>query len=480
MLAVVLSQAGIAQTTPTQPQAPPRAVQGHRPTYRSAQDSELCASCVRENLTHLAGPALHGRGSGTEDEHHAAEFIAGKLESYGLAPAAEAGQFIQKASVQSREVTGSPTVSIYDKGSDAKPLVFTHGKQIAISMLNNVPLSAPIEKLDLSGAGAPSMAISQGTALVVKVKAGATVEETRTLVEPYRNGKAALVILEASPAWQKTFDKLAKHPPEMSPSLGDHPDEVRAPLLLAKADAFNQLWSQNDGAVFTLRADVTPKTTKTWNVLAKIEGTTAKEQIVLLSAHLDHLGVMNGQTYYGADDDASGTVAVMELARALAKGPKPARTVIVALWGSEESGLVGARYFLQNPTFPLTDVIANLEFEMIGRPDPKLKQNELWLTGWDRTNLGPALAQHGAKLVGDPHPAEKFFSRSDNYALAKDGIVAQTVSSYGLHADYHQPTDTVANIDFRHMDQAIASMIGPVQWLANSGFKPEWAEGKKP
>ena len=190
-----------------------------------------------------------------------------------------------------------------------------------------------------------------------------------------------------------------------------------------------------------MKAEISPwKTTNTWNVLAKIEGSGEKDQIVLLSAHLDHLGVKNGKTYYGADDDASGTVAVMELARVLAKEAKPKRTVIVALWGSEETGLVGSRYFLQNPTFPLTNIVANLEFEMIGRPDPKLKPDELWLSGWERTNLGPELAKHGALLVGDPHPTEKFFMRSDNYALAEKGIVAQTVSSFGL-ASRLSPTD---------------------------------------
>ena len=91
-----------------------------------------------------------------------------------------------------------------------------------------------------------------------------------------------------------------------------------------------------------------------------------------------------------------------------------------ALWGSEEAGLVGARYFLKHPTFELKNMVANLEFEMIARPDPKVQPNQLWLTGWERTDLGPALAAHGAQLVGDPHPDQSFFMRSDNYALAKD------------------------------------------------------------
>jgi Zn-dependent M28 family amino/carboxypeptidase len=277
------------------------------------------------------------------------------------------------------------------------------------------------------------------------------------------------------------FSALAKQPPQLPQQIGNEELPRRATLVIAKQEAFDQLWVQPDGTTVTLKATITPwKETHTWNVLGKIEGTAEKDQIILLSAHLDHLGVVKGQTYPGADDDASGTVAVMELARVLAKEPQPKRTVIVALWGSEEEGMVGAQYFLQNPTFTLKNIVANLEFEMIGRPDSKLKPDQLWLTGWDYTNLGPELAAHGAKLVADPHPEEKFFMRSDNYTLAKQGIVAQTVSSFGLHKDYHRTTDTVANISFPHMDEAIASMIGPVTWLANTDFTPEWVEGKKP
>ncbi|MGH9566876.1 MAG: M28 family metallopeptidase, partial [Candidatus Angelobacter sp.] len=140
----------------------------------------------------------------------------------------------------------------------------------------------------------------------------------------------------------------------------------------------------------------------------------------------------------------------------------------------------GDHYFLQHPPAPLEKIVANLEFEMIGRPDPAVKPDELWLTGFERSNLGPELAKHGAKLVADPHPKQNFFQRSDNFALAKQGVVAQTVSSFGLHKDYHRPSDDLAHIDFAHMEQAIQSMIDPVEWLANSDFKPEWAAGKKP
>jgi len=94
--------------------------------------------------------------------------------------------------------------------------------------------------------------------------------------------------------------------------------------------------------------------------------------------------------------------------------------------------------------------------------------------------LGPQLAAHGARLVADPHPAEKFFTRSDNFTLALRGVIAQTVSSFGLHADYHQPSDDMAHIDFGHMTEAIQSMLAPIRWLADSEFKPDWLPDEKP
>jgi hypothetical protein len=234
------------------------------------------------------------------------------------------------------------------------------------------------------------------------------------------------------------------------------------------------------------KAGPSEEESSTWNVIGVLRGRDSSLQraAILFSAHLDALGIgtpVNGdKTYNGADDDASGISAVLELARMLGRGPRPRRTVIFALFGSEEMGGLGANYFREHSPVPLKDISANLEFEMIGRPDPALKDDALWLTGWERSNLGPALAAHAAKLVADPHPAENFFARSDNFVLAKDGVVAQTISSYGLHKDYHQPSDDLAHLDFKHMDAAIASLLAPVEWLVNSDFKPKWNAGGQP
>ena len=225
--------------------------------------------------------------------------------------------------------------------------------------------------------------------------------------------------------------------------------------------------------------------TETWNAIGILRGSDPANEVVLLTAHLDHLGIgppnAEGDSIYnGADDDASGTSAVLALAQALATGPRPRRTIVFALFGSEELGGFGNAGFLAHPPVPLASIVANLEFEMIGRPDAAIPSDSLWLTGFERSTLGPELAKHGAHLLPDPHPAQGFFQRSDNIALARQGIIAQTVSSFGLHTDYHQPSDDLSKIDFNHLDSAIASMIEPIRWLANTTWRPMWNPGGKP
>jgi hypothetical protein len=225
---------------------------------------------------------------------------------------------------------------------------------------------------------------------------------------------------------------------------------------------------------------------ETWNVVGILRGSdpAAAKQALLLTAHLDHLGIgptKNGDRIYnGADDDASGTTAVIELARVFAAAPHPARTVLFVLFGSEEIGGYGNQYFLEHPPLPLGQIVASLEFEMIGRRDPALPRDGLWLTGFHRSNLGAELARHGAALVPDPHPTQNFFQRSDNYSLARRGIIAHTISSFGLHADYHEPSDEISRIDFPHMARAIASMVEPIEWLAQTAWKPQWLAHGRP
>ena len=227
-------------------------------------------------------------------------------------------------------------------------------------------------------------------------------------------------------------------------------------------------------------------TKATWNAVGVLKGSDprAAGEVIMLSAHLDHIGVNESLTgdkiFNGADDDASGCVAVLELARVLASGKRPKRTIYFVCFGSEERGGFGSQYFIAHPPVPLDQVVADITFEMLGRPDAKVAAGTLWLTGFERSTLGPELAKQGASLVADPHPEQNFFQRSDNYPLALKGVIAHTISSYGMHTDYHRVTDEVGKIDFPFMTRSLNSLVKPIQWFANSDFRPAWLPGKAP
>ncbi len=141
---------------------------------------------------------------------------------------------------------------------------------------------------------------------------------------------------------------------------------------------------------------------------------------------------------------------------------------------------MGSTYFGAHPPIPLTDIVANIEFEMIGAQDPGLPRGSLMMTGFERSTLGAMLKKNGALVAGDPYPDQHFFERSDNYSLALQGIVAHTLSGWAVVPTYHQPTDTIANLDIPFMTRAIQSLIRPVRRLASSDFRPDWTPGGRP
>src|SRR5436190_3861844 len=175
------------------------------------------------------------------------------------------------------------------------------------------------------------------------------------------------------------------------------------------------------------------------NVVGVLRGTdpAVRDSAVLIDAHYDHLGIgraVNGDSIYnGADDDASGVVAVLEIARALKAGPPPRRTVIFAATTGEEVGLLGTRWYLRHPVVPVAQMSANLEIEMIGRPDSLAGgPGRAWLTGFERSTMGETFARAGLPIVADRRLDQHFFERSDNIAFAREGVPAPTLSSYNM------------------------------------------------
>jgi hypothetical protein len=210
-----------------------------------------------------------------------------------------------------------------------------------------------------------------------------------------------------------------------------------------------------------------------------------RDEAVVVSAHYDHVGIgrpVNGDSIYnGADDDASGTVAVLAIARALAlQRPAPRRTVVFLLVTGEERGTLGTRWYIDHPVVPLERTVANLNVEMVARPDSLVGgPGKAWLTGFGRSTMGAMLSEAGIPIVPDPRPEQNFFERSDNIAFARRGIPAHTLSSFNLHADYHTPDDEADRADPAHMAQVIAAAARAVRLLAD-GPAPRWTPGGRP
>jgi len=429
----------------------------------------------------LASDALRGRGSATADELVAATYVAAQLRAYGIAPAGDNGGYLQRAGLLQPKFTAPPQLTFAKSGTGGEKTIWTCGKEFAALYLAQARFSGPLRVINVDEDD------PQASGAVVLILGNDRRRQRSKAFSLAAKGAVAAIIAD-------TAERAAEF--QRTPQLPTLPVKLEGPdgsglendfnVLEASPEATAALEALPENTTLTFDGPATADKKYTWNAVGILRGRDPrlKATAVLLSAHLDHLGIgqaVNGDDIYnGADDDASGTTAVLELARVLGSGRKPRRTVIFALFGSEETGGQGSTFFLQHPPVPLKQIAVNLEFEMLGRADPAVKSDTVWLTGWERSNLGPTLAARGAKLVADPHPKQNFFARSDNYVLAKKGVVAQTVSSYGLHSDYHQPSDDVAHIDFRHMDAAIASLLGPVRWLVNSSFTPQWNAGGKP
>ena len=199
------------------------------------------------------------------------------------------------------------------------------------------------------------------------------------------------------------------------------------------------------------------------NVLAYILGSEFPEEVLIISAHFDHLGIKGEMVFNGADDNASGTSAVMEIAEAfqaaVEDGHRPKRSVLFLHVTGEESGLYGSRYYVSHPVFKIENTVANLNIDMIGRVDPKHedKPEYIYLIGSDRLSeelheiAETVNREHfGLKLdytFNKENDPNRFYYRSDHYNFAQNGVPVIFYFN-GEHADYHRPTDTPEKIDY--------------------------------
>jgi len=250
---------------------------------------------------------------------------------------------------------------------------------------------------------------------------------------------------------------------------------------------------------FEIKTSVTLKITQekfgvdAENVMAYIEGSDLKEEVIVLSAHYDHLGLIDGKVYNGADDDGSGTVAIMQLAKAFyetkKQGKGPRRSMLFLNVSGEEKGLLGSEYYAEHPVFSLEKTVCDLNIDMIGRldDDHKTNSNYIYLIGADKLskdlhNVSEKANKTYTKIeldykYNDEDEPNRYYYRSDHYNFAKNGVPVIFYFN-GVHADYHQETDEVQKIDFAKMEK-ITRLVFFTAWEIANRTERLKIDGKK-
>ncbi len=238
---------------------------------------------------------------------------------------------------------------------------------------------------------------------------------------------------------------------------------------------------------FSISAPQQRTAVTTENVLAFLPGTDLKDEIIVVSAHYDHLGIIGGEVYNGADDDGSGTVGMLSIAQAFAKaahaGHGPRRSLLFLANTGEEKGLLGSEYYTDHPIFPLANTVTDLNIDMIGRTDAahEGKPDYVYVIGSDKlsSQLHEALQTVNRQRgnidldfrFNDPADPNRFYYRSDHYNFAKKGIPVAFFFN-GVHGDYHEASDEVSKIQFDKLE-ARARLVFYLAWeLANRDTKP--------
>ncbi len=472
----------------------------------------ISLSDLKRHMYVLASDSLEGRETGKPGLDKAARYIANEFKKYGI-PALN-GSYFQNYVLDERKPNG---VSISTKKStfgfltdfyffpgfgdqeiEASDMLFL-GYGIEDSAYNDYAGMDVKDKVIVILNGEPYG--SDGNSLLSKKRKPSlwTTWKRKKAETAREKGVKAVLIIDDS------FEKnvLEQTHGILTPTLKleNEPDESRTPIffispsmadrVLKKTGLYNQLKSQIDESGKPVRKKIKNKIKfsikrqvnklNACNVVGFIEGKSKKEEVVVLTAHFDHLGKHDGKIFYGADDDASGTTALIAIAKAFAEaknnGNGPERSILIMPVSGEEKGLLGSSYYVEHPLFPLANTVADLNIDMIGRIDTLHKDgNYIYLIGSDKLSsdlhrVSEETNRQCCQLDLDyrydsPKDPNRFYYRSDHYNFAKNRIPVIFYFN-GVHADYHQATDTKEKIDFNKMEK-ITNLVFFTAWeLAN-------------
>ena len=465
---------------------------------------------LSEHLHILASDEYEGRETGRKGQKMAADYIKAFYDSKGIPPLGES--YFQSFPI---EVKQTIDASLTMNGSEYKFLEDFYlfpGDYERISSDNILFLGYGIDDKNYSDYKEKEV---EGKVLLVlsgePMSKGKRICEKEGWTSNYRlkrnvakekGAKALLVIDETLKENVKKYEHFIT---KASTKLLDENKETEKDMLMAyvSADMANKAFSRNKTSIKKLSKGINKtKQTKNFvlgspfefemkvkqerlsgeNVLGFIEGTDKKEELIIITAHYDHIGKEGEEVYNGADDDGSGTVTVLEIAEAFAQAKKeghgPRRSVLCMPVSGEEKGLLGSRYYTEHPAWPLEQTVCDLNIDMVGRIDEKHEGNPnyVYLIGSDRLSTTLHQVSEEANKTytnieldytfNDPQDPNRFYYRSDHYNFAKNNIPVIFYFN-GVHEDYHQLTDTVDKINFDKIEN-IAKLVFYTAWeLAN-------------
>jgi hypothetical protein len=446
--------------------------------------SEITSAQIEERVRFLASDGLKGRFTGTPEAVRAAEYLAQALKDAGVEPAGDGGTYLQRVPMGRIRYESVPQLAAWRDGR-AEEL----RSGVDFDLQSGLPHDG--ERLRVRVVQKAEDVPAKADATLALFLDGSMSERRAWLGASKGAGFGLIVVPGSSKPGASADDE-----PPRARSLSGDAARVQTATVRAHGKLLERLRA-GEVREIALACQARFEEEPAFNVVGRIGGAgtadepALAEECVVFSAHYDHIGHREASEsaaegadtiFNGADDDASGCAAVIEIAEAFgASKAKPARTLVFLLATGEEIGLVGTNFYIEHPVVPLERTVCNLNFEMIGRPDALAGgAGTLWLTGYDLSNLGPELARLGLAIVADQRPDQHFFERSDNYAFAVRGVVAQTLSSYDLHSDYHRASDEADKLDFAHMEACVRAAFAASQALADGRIDPAWLEGKSP
>ena len=442
--------------------------------------SSITAKDLKEKLYIYASDEFEGRETGAVGQKIAVEYLKDSYKKLGIEAAKTDGNYFQNVplvSVKPPKVvikTDSTSFEYYNDFisiSNAKTEVINTQDIVVVGYgikdvdYNDYKGIDVTDKIVVAIAGEPKneedIYYVSGTKSISKWSNGRQELSSKRDAAKAQGAKAFFLINES------LFKRYARY----YKSRDENGGESNLALDVDKKNIYGFLVSQAMGAELlktnAIEIDFNQKneTVISENVAALIKGSEKPDEYIILSAHLDHVGMHDGEVFNGADDDGSGTVAILEIAEALKnaqdKGEGPKRSVLFLHVTGEEKGLLGSQYYTDyDPIVPLAQTVANLNIDMIGRTDPKRiegKRNYIYLIGSDKlsTDLHNLSEEVNTKYTNieldytynDENDPNRFYYRSDHYNFAKNNIPIIFYFN-GTHADYHKATDTPDKIEY--------------------------------